>query len=308
MNIVRTVSACLLFISLEVQGGRPPLGASGRSKPVEPPVKLETDGSLVFATNKLRVDADGAPNSYRVDGRGLSYTCDGVAAIVNGAALTTDDENWEEQCKSAWRTAEATGDYKGVRIFGFSHDPLTNKPIRQKDDDPLPDAAFRTETTLHVAGARSGTQSEFVDATKIPYVVLPSSFEKKYRVVPGELAMVYRPKNGAVAFAVYGDSGRLGEGSVKLHFVLGGEPIVCSYGVDRASNNIEDEVWTVIFARVTVDTGLDATAWNARIQDAGLKALDRWGGTARLKKMAGGNPAVRAITPSGSDRLTPCGG
>ena len=37
---------------------------------------------VVFKTRGLAVDADGAPNSYRVDGKGLSYTCDGVVGIV----------------------------------------------------------------------------------------------------------------------------------------------------------------------------------------------------------------------------------
>jgi hypothetical protein len=36
------------------------------------------------STPGLAVDADGAPDSYRVDGKGLSFTCDGVFAVVNG--------------------------------------------------------------------------------------------------------------------------------------------------------------------------------------------------------------------------------
>lgn len=41
---------------------------------------------VLFKTRGLAVDADGAPNSYRVDGKGLSNTCDGVAGMLTGSA------------------------------------------------------------------------------------------------------------------------------------------------------------------------------------------------------------------------------
>ena len=301
MSATRIAHACLLAMLLEFQGSQP-LPTSAHKAPE---VTQQPDGSVVFVTKELRVDADGAPNSYLVNGKGLSRTCDGVAAIVNGRALTTKDKDWQSQCQTAWANAVATKNYTNVRIFGFSHDKA-NVPILQRTGDPLPNVAFRTETTLAVAGAPKNSQNEFVDATRIPYVVLPGWFEKKFKVSPGDLVMVYRPQNGAVTFAVFGDEGGLGEASVKLHFNLGGAPVVCSGRVDRASDNIEDKVWTVVFPGVSVETGLDATAWNARIQDAGVKALSHWGGTARLKTIAGGDPVVRAMTPPGSDRLTPC--
>lgn len=37
-----------------------------------------------FRSPRLDVDADGAPNAYRLDGKGLSYTCDGVSALGRG--------------------------------------------------------------------------------------------------------------------------------------------------------------------------------------------------------------------------------
>ena len=68
------------FVSLPVAGqtcGNPP-GFN----------KVWTEGKAVlFKSSKLNVDADGAPNSYLVDGKGLSYTCDGVVAVENGSAF-----------------------------------------------------------------------------------------------------------------------------------------------------------------------------------------------------------------------------
>src|ERR1035437_11016402 len=49
-----------------------------------------------FTSAGLAVDADGAPNSYLVDGKGLSDTCDGVVALVNGKRVNkkTDAKHW----------------------------------------------------------------------------------------------------------------------------------------------------------------------------------------------------------------------
>jgi hypothetical protein len=74
---------------------------------------------VLFKTRGLAVDADGAPNSYRVDGKGLSYTCDGVVGIVNGDPVTkkTDPQNWNRICNEKWAQAQQTGDYSSVRRF-----------------------------------------------------------------------------------------------------------------------------------------------------------------------------------------------
>jgi hypothetical protein len=41
---------------------------------------------------RLAVGADGAPNSYRVYGNGLSDTCDGVVALVDGRRVTPETD------------------------------------------------------------------------------------------------------------------------------------------------------------------------------------------------------------------------
>jgi len=264
------------------------------------------DGAVLFETTELRVDADGAPSSYLVNGKGLSATCDGVAAIVNGRALTTKDKNWQPLCRSAWAKAVATNDYSQVRIFGFSHDSKTNHPILQKNGDPNPDIAYRTETTLHIDEAPKESQSYYVDATRIPYIVLPGSFESRYAVVPGDIAVAYRPKTGVLAFAVFGDVGGKGEASVKLHLDLGNQPETCSYGVNRANGNIEDPVLTVVFPGSKVQPSLNAEDWIRRIQTVGSTSLEKWGGISRLRTIVGGPATPTSPTPSTGDPLDPC--
>src|SRR5205085_7133768 len=77
-------------------------------------VRPWTLGNAVgFVTAKLNVDADGAPNSYRVDGNGLSFTCDGVVGIVNGRKVTPDSDprHWQAICQQKWAAAQQTQDF-----------------------------------------------------------------------------------------------------------------------------------------------------------------------------------------------------
>src|SRR5271154_6822334 len=59
-------------------------------------------GAIVFSTQGLAVDADGAPNSYLLDGNGLSPTCDGVVGLVNGRSVNPPAHGWLQICEKAW--------------------------------------------------------------------------------------------------------------------------------------------------------------------------------------------------------------
>src|SRR3974390_1112690 len=88
------------------------------------------DPAIGFISAGLAVDADGAPNSYLVDGKGLSDTCDGAVALVNGKRVNnkTDPKHWYPICQQAWKDAQATGDFSKLAIFGFLVDNQ-NRPI-----------------------------------------------------------------------------------------------------------------------------------------------------------------------------------
>lgn len=243
--------------------------------------------AVLFKSSQLNVDADGAPNSYFVDGKGLSFTCDGVVAVESGKRITPDSNpgDWQQKCNAAWSLAKSTENYSGVAIFGFQTDSK-NRPLIQGEGDPLPEKAYISTTSVRIPGAPPGSQRQYVDALRIPYIVLPSTFISKYKVKPGTLAVVYRKKINAHAFAVFGDGGRLGEASIKLHQDIGGEPIVHIAGVDRAKARIEDPVLIAVFPGRIAAPQTDSDAWNAKIREEGAAALQAFGGLAHLQACA----------------------
>lgn len=239
------------------------------------------DDAIVYSSTVFNVDADGAPNSYRLDGKGLSYTCDGVAAIENGKTIRVGSLDWESKCNSAWKLARETGDYSNVAIFGFATDPA-GVPLEQKKGDPLPGNAFISTTSVEISEAPAGTQRRYLDATAIPYVVLPSYM--RGRVKDAAVAAVWRPKTNALAFAIFGDTGgHFDEGSVRLQQDLGGHPLVEINHIVRAKARIEDIILVVIFPQQPVRPRVDSEDWLSEIRMAGRSAFEAWGGIARLE-------------------------
>ncbi len=276
------ITASGMAISQPVSCGTEPLPNTFGGTPV-----WRAGDALGFVTPKLAVDADGAPNSYRVDGNGLSFTCDGVLAIENGQKVTphSDPQHWQQKCRDAFANAQKTGDYSGVSIFGF----LTNKngaPVVQGPGDPLPNEAYVTTTSLTVPNTPDQTQRHWVDAVQIPYLVLSPAFAKAANAAPGDVAVVYRPRTDAMAFAVYAECCDLGEASVRLHQDLKNDPLIVTDGISRARRGIDDKVVTVVFGGHHPAISADASAWNQRIQEVGQAALKAWGGSDRLKACA----------------------
>ena len=250
-------------------------------------VRPWTLGNAVgFVTSKLNVDADGAPNSYRVDGKGLSFTCDGVVGIVNGHRVTPDSDpkHWQAICREKWAQAQQSQDFSSVSIFGFLTE--NGKPVVQKEGDPLPGAAYISTTSMSVPNTPDKTQRHWVDANEIPYIVLSGSFSQAFHVGHGDIAIVYRPSTQKMAFAVFADGGKLGEASVRLHKDIGNNPISTSGGVERAKLRIEDRVLTIVFPGKTTHGTTDANAWRNEIQQLGQQVLQEFGGIARVKKCA----------------------
>ncbi len=239
------------------------------------------------STPGLAVDADGAPDSYRVDGKGLSFTCDGVFAVVNGVVHTqkNDPQHWQALCAQHWDEAQRTGNFSQLKIVGFL--AAGGRPLVQGEGDSLPGEAYVTTTSLTIPGTPDRAQRHYVNASEIPYVVLSSAFAAQHRLRPGDLVAVYRPKTGAVAYGVYGDCCSLGEGSVRLHQDLGSDPIVVTAdGTRRAKRGLADRIVFVALTGAHTVPTLDAAAWRAEIQAKGDSALQALGGIAAVKACA----------------------
>ena len=237
------------------------------------------------STFGLAVDADGAPDSYRVDGRGLSATCDGVFAIVDGVAHTqkNDKQHWQELCLRHWNDAQASGDYSKVKIVGFQTEEH-GRPLVQAKGDPLPDVAFVTTTQLTIPGTPNDAQRHYVNASEIPYVVLSPGYAGSHNLKRGDVVAVYRPKTGQVAYGVYGDCCTIGEASIRLHEDLGNNPIVTTAdGTRRAKRGIGDRVVFVALAGAHPTPTLDAKAWRDEIKSKGGAALAAMGGVQAIK-------------------------
>ena len=237
-----------------------------------------------FSSSRLKVDADGAPNSYRVDGKGLSETCVGAFAVVDGKEINQHSgrRDWCQLAQDALNHAVKSGDYSGVKIVGLETGP-DHKPIVQGKGDPLPGEAFVTTTSMPVPGTLAGTQRHYVDASTIPYISLDQHFAGAIHAAHGDVAVVYRPSTGRIAYAVWADCCSFGEASIRLHQDLGHDPVVVEQGVRRAASNIEDRVITLIFPGKQTHGVVDPIAWEAEIKRTGEAALGEWGGPDRLK-------------------------
>ena len=235
----------------------------------------------------LAVDADGAPGSYRVDCKGLSFTCDGVFAVANGVAHTqkNDPQHWQTLCTQHWNEAQRTGDFSQVKIVGFL--AADGRPVVQSEGDPLPGEAYVTTTSLTIPGTPDRAQRHYVDAGEIPYVVLSPAFATRHGLRLGDLVAVYRAKTGAVAYGVYADCCSVGEASVRLHQDLGADPIVVTAdGTRRAKRGLADRVELVALTGAHTQPTLDAAAWRAEITAKGDSAVRALGGIAAIKACA----------------------
>ncbi|MGO8601340.1 hypothetical protein ACDA55_37620, partial [Rhizobium ruizarguesonis] len=75
--------------------------------------------------------------------------------------------NWQHLCRSAWDKARQSGDYSGLRIFGFL--TKNNKPVIQGEGDAFPGKAFVTTTSMSIPGTPDGTQRHYVEATHMEF-------------------------------------------------------------------------------------------------------------------------------------------
>jgi Fungal chitosanase of glycosyl hydrolase group 75 len=142
-----------------------------------------------FYESGMTIDADGAPNAYHPDNTGLDD-------LANAGA----PGRWE----------------------GLAKDP-DGEPFIQGPEDPFP-GYYVSSTALADHSKAVNDPSRYVDASKIPFVVLPGQMARQVGARTGDFAVVFNLRNGKSSFAIFGDVGphdRIGEGSMALAENLG---------------------------------------------------------------------------------------
>jgi hypothetical protein len=145
--------------------------------------------SAFFYESGMTIDADGAPNAYHPENVGL-----------DDLANAGTPGRWEGLAKDA-----------------------DGEPYIQGPDDPFP-GFYVSETALADRSKAANDPTRYVDASRIPFIVLPGGTVRQLGARPGDFAVVFNPRNGKSAYAIFGDVGpfdRIGEGSMALAENLG---------------------------------------------------------------------------------------
>jgi Fungal chitosanase of glycosyl hydrolase group 75 len=153
------------------------------------PIGRLPGGTAFFYESGMTIDADGAPNAYHPDNSGLDD-------LTNAGS----PGRWEGLAKDA-----------------------DGEPFIQGPDDPFP-GYYVSATALADRSKAVNDPTRYVDASRIPFVVLPGGMARQLGARPGDFAVVFNLRNGRSSYAIFGDVGpydRIGEGSVALAENLG---------------------------------------------------------------------------------------
>jgi hypothetical protein len=208
-----------------------------------------TDHVAAVFRSKMSICADGAPRAYnKDDGVALDYLAN-AGRPGNWWALVTDSNG---------------------------------NPVVQGQNDPAP-GYYVSMTALTNPGASSTTPAHYIDASTIPYVVLPAhrftSFTSIKRLHLGDVGVAYNVDNNEMAFAQFcetGPDGALGEASIALANALGVNSNPKHGGVSGR------RIVYVVFP----GTGLGRGFTVAQINATATPVFESWGGLARLKSYA----------------------
>lgn len=206
----------------------------------EAPVWRLSDTTAYFFAAGMTIDADGSPNAYNPENTGL----DDLA------------------------NAGQPGHWDGVL------EDRDGNPLLQGPDDPFP-GYYISCTSLADRSKPPFDPTRFVDASKIPYIVLPRevAFESGTRL--GDFAVVMNMRTGAWSYAIFADVGTFGEGSIALADHLG-----------IWSDARRGGTWGGIFYLVFPGSGNGQPRSVDEINEAAGKALQDWGGSERLNSCA----------------------
>jgi len=217
----------------------------------EVPIWRLPDSRAFFFISRMAIDADGAPNAYNPENTGLDE-------LANAG----EPSRWD----------------------GIVTDRHGN-PVIQKDNDPFP-GYYISCTSLSDETKEFTDPASYVNASKIPYVVLPREVAERGGARLGDFALVMNLRNGKSSFAIYADIGTLGEGSVALADALG-------IWSDARHGGQSDGILYLLFP----ESGNLRPRTIDEIQSEGEKLLHHWGGMKRL------SDCIESDEPSGNEEF-----
>lgn len=205
-----------------------------------PIFRIRGESPFFFKTG-MRIDADGAPNAYHPEDKGLD----------------------------ALKYAGRTGDWQGIVTDS------RGQPVIQGAHDPFP-GYYISQTSLYDQSKQRNDPARYVDARAIPYIVLPAEpgFRETGQVRLGDFAAVINARNRRLTFAIFADQGprgKIGEGSMALAELL-------HISASPRSGGVDGDIVYVIFP----GSGNGQPRTLPEIGRAGERALNHWGGLARL--------------------------
>jgi hypothetical protein len=189
--------------------------------------------SAFFYETGMTIDADGAPNAYHPDNSGID-----------------DLEN-----------AGAPGHWEGLAK------DEQGEPFIQGPNDPFP-GYYVSETALADRSKAVNDPMRYVDASKIPFVVLPGGLARQLGARVGDFAVVFNERNSRISYAIFGDIGpydRIGEGSVAL---------AESLGIRSDARN--GGIWRGVFYLLFPGSGEGRPRTIEEINEQGQKLLGEW--------------------------------
>ena len=221
----------------------------------EVPIWQLPGSQAFFFVSGMTIDADGAPDAYGPDDTGLDE-------LANAGTPT----HWD----------------------GIIADRDGN-PLIQGGDDPFP-GYYISCTSLADRTKGFTDPTRYVDASKIPYIVLPNDVAERGGARLGDFAVVMNLRDGKSSFAIYADIGTMGEGSIALADNLGiwsdarrgGESDGILYLVFPGSGNLQPR---------TID----------EIQGEAEKLLHDWGGIEKLASCVEAQAVVNPIQDQEND-------
>jgi hypothetical protein len=265
------------------------------------PVMFDPRSRALFWVRPLEVDADGARNAYHRDdphgnkGLAIEYIGNGMTISRNGEELAFNEK---EENNSAWLDAFrmiVNNGWKAPRgwdvdIYGIAHDKNGKVCVR-------PDGRLVSSTSLvqHPL-ARYCDPKRFVDALKIPGIVVPNRSDKeepvrggddqvappfaRHGVSRGDLAVVYNPETRIWRGAIIYDTGPrelLGEGSLRLVLDLRADRHLPKSAVETNALGI-DETNVVLFPGTAKRLGPGHTWTDEKIHTLASHLFKQWGG------------------------------